>query len=52
VLAPHIASASIDTRREMSMLAAQNAVAALEGRRPATLLNSELWNARSAPTGS
>ena len=28
-LAPHIASASIDTRREMSMLAARNAVAAL-----------------------
>jgi len=44
VLAPHIASASIDTRREMSMLAAQNAVAALEGRRPKTLLNPVLWN--------
>ena len=27
VLAPHIASASVDTRREMSMLAARNAVA-------------------------
>lgn len=44
VLAPHIASASIDTRREMSMLAAENAVAALEGRRPKTLLNPELWD--------
>ncbi len=44
VLAPHIASASVDTRREMSMLAARNAVAALEGRRPATLLNPEVWN--------
>jgi len=52
VLAPHIASASIDTRREMSMLAALNAVAALEGRRPATLLNPELWNERSVPKGS
>lgn len=52
VLAPHIASASIDTRREMSMLAARNAVAALEGQRPATLLNPELWNARSVPKGS
>ena len=31
VLAPHIASASIDTRREMSMLAVHNAVAALQG---------------------
>lgn len=45
VLAPHIASASIDTRREMSMLAARNAVAALEGRRPETLLNPEVWKA-------
>jgi len=52
VLAPHIASASIDTRREMSMLAARNAVAALEGERPATLLNPELWNARSVRRGS
>ena len=39
VLAPHIASASVDTRRRMSMMAAENAVAALEGRRPANLLN-------------
>ena len=52
VLAPHIASASIDTRREMSMLAARNAVAALEGRRPATLLNPEAWDARSVPKES
>jgi len=52
VLAPHIASASIDTRREMSMLAARNAVAALEGRRPATLLNPEAWAARSVPKES
>jgi lactate dehydrogenase-like 2-hydroxyacid dehydrogenase len=43
VVAPHIGSASIDTRRAMSMLAAENAVAALEGRRPPTLLNPELW---------
>ena len=50
VLAPHIASASIDTRREMSMLAARNAVAALEGRRPETLLNPELWVAGNDKT--
>jgi lactate dehydrogenase-like 2-hydroxyacid dehydrogenase len=43
VLAPHIASASVDTRRRMSMMAAENAVAALEGRRPANLLNPEAW---------
>jgi glyoxylate reductase len=43
VVAPHIASASVDTRRKMSMMAAENAVAALEGRRPANLLNPEAW---------
>ena len=52
VVAPHIASASVDTRREMSMLAARNAVAALEGRRPPTLLNPELWDSVSSPKGS
>ncbi len=43
VVAPHIASASVDTRRRMCMMAAENAVAALEGRRPPHLLNPELW---------
>ena len=47
VLAPHIASASVDTRREMSMLAARNVVGALEGQRPFTLLNPELWDSLS-----
>lgn len=52
VLEPHIASASVDTRREMSMLAARNAVAALEGRRPFTLLNPELWDSVSRRKGA
>ncbi len=43
VLAPHIGSASIETRRRMSLLAAENAVAALEGRRPPNLLNPDAW---------
>ena len=42
VLAPHIASASVATRRRMSMMAAENAAAALEGRRPANVLNPEV----------
>ncbi|MDX2154314.1 MAG: D-glycerate dehydrogenase [Bryobacteraceae bacterium] len=46
VVAPHIASASVDTRRKMSMMAAENAVAALAGRRPANLLNPEALAAR------
>ena len=43
VLAPHIGSASVETRRGMSMIAVENAVAALEGRRPANLLNPAVW---------
>jgi lactate dehydrogenase-like 2-hydroxyacid dehydrogenase len=43
VLTPHIGSASIDTRRRMSMLAAENCAAALEGRRPPTLVNAGVW---------
>lgn len=43
VLAPHIASASVATRRRMSTMAAENAVAALEGRRPPNLVNPDVW---------
>jgi gluconate 2-dehydrogenase len=44
VLAPHIGSASVDTRRKMTMIAAENALAALARRRPANLLNPEVWD--------
>jgi lactate dehydrogenase-like 2-hydroxyacid dehydrogenase len=43
VLAPHIASASVTTRRRMSTMAAENVLAALAGKRPPNLLNPELW---------
>lgn len=43
VLAPHIGSASVETRRKMSMLAAENCAAALAGRRPPNLLNASAW---------
>ncbi len=43
VLAPHIASASVETRRRMSTMAAENAAAAIEGTRPPNLLNPESW---------
>lgn len=52
VLAPHIASASIDTRREMSMMAALNALAALRGERPPNLVNADLWGSSRARTGA
>jgi lactate dehydrogenase-like 2-hydroxyacid dehydrogenase len=43
VLAPHIASASVRTRRRMCTMAAENVIAALTGQRPPNLLNAELW---------
>lgn len=43
VLAPHIASASYATRRRMSVMAAENAAAALAGRRPPNLVNPGVW---------
>jgi glyoxylate reductase len=41
ILAPHIASATIDTRTKMAAMAARNAVAAVEGRRPPNALNAD-----------
>ena len=41
VLAPHIASASLETRTKMACMAAENAIALLQGRRPANVLNPE-----------
>jgi gluconate 2-dehydrogenase len=46
-LAPHIASASRDTRRKMSVMAAENALAAVEGRCPPNLLNPDAVCKRS-----
>jgi glyoxylate reductase len=40
---PHLGSATVDTRLAMGMLAVENLIAALEGRRPPTLLNPEAW---------
>ena len=46
VLTPHIASASIPTRRAMSNLAVDNLIAALTGGTPLTPLNAELLDAQ------
>lgn len=42
VLVPHLGSATVETRTAMGMLAAQNLVAALEGRRPPSVVNPEV----------
>ena len=42
VLAPHLGSASIETRTKMAMIAAENAVAFFAGQRPPTILNPDV----------
>ena len=44
VLAPHIASASMETRTAMALMAAENVLAALRGERPPNLLNPEAYD--------
>ena len=43
VIAPHIASATKETRGAMARIAAENVIAALEGRKPPTIVNPEVW---------
>ncbi len=42
VLAPHIASASLETRTKMACMAAENVVALFAGKRPTNILNPEI----------
>src|SRR6516162_4864455 len=42
VLAPHLASASIETRTKMAVMAASNVVALFKGHRPANMLNPDI----------
>lgn len=42
VLAPHLGSASIETRTRMALIAAENAIAFFAGQRPPTILNPEV----------
>lgn len=41
---PHIGSATLQTRTDMCMFAAENVVAALKGERPPALINTEIWS--------
>jgi glyoxylate reductase len=45
VLAPHIASASLETRTKMACIAAENVVALFMGQRPPNVLNPEVLKA-------
>ncbi|MGH9704254.1 MAG: 2-hydroxyacid dehydrogenase, partial [Candidatus Acidiferrales bacterium] len=42
ILAPHIASASVETRTKMAVMAAENVVALFHGKRPPNALNPEV----------
>jgi glyoxylate reductase len=46
VLAPHLGSATVETRFAMGMLAVDNVLAAIHGERPPSLLNPEVWDRR------
>jgi len=45
VLAPHIASASLETRTKMACIATENVVALFTGQRPPNILNPEVLKA-------
>src|SRR3984893_12363347 len=45
VLAPHLASASLETRTKMACMAAENVVALFKGRKPPNILNPEVLKA-------
>jgi glyoxylate reductase len=47
VVIPHLGSATVETRDAMGLLAAENLIAGLEGKRPPTLLNPDVWESRS-----
>jgi glyoxylate reductase len=43
VLAPHLASASVETRTKMAVMAAQNVVSLFHGQRPPNMLNPDVF---------
>ncbi len=46
VLAPHLASASLETRTKMACMAATNVTSLFAGKRPPNLLNPEIWEGK------
>jgi glyoxylate reductase len=43
VLLPHLGSATLETRARMAVLAAENLIAGLKGKRPPNIVNAEAW---------
>jgi glyoxylate reductase len=50
VLLPHLGSATLRTRSNMSRIAAENVIAVLEGRRPPNLINSLAFSGTDSPS--
>ncbi len=50
VLAPHMASATVEARTEMAKLVAENVLDFVSGRRPRTLVNPEVWEDVGRPS--
>jgi phosphoglycerate dehydrogenase-like enzyme len=48
VLTPHVASNTVETRRAMALMAAENVVRVLRGERPLGLINPEAWRGSTA----
>jgi len=46
IVAPHIASASVETRAKMALMAVDNLLAALGGQRPPNFVNPDVWERR------
>jgi glyoxylate reductase len=51
LVTPHLASATAQTRTRMALIAVQNAIATLQGERPACLINSEVWDSKVISVG-
>lgn len=52
MVTPHVASATLQTRTRMALIAAQNLIDALRGERPRFLVNAELWGGRALEVGA
>jgi glyoxylate reductase len=50
VLLPHLGSATLRTRSNMSRIASENVIAVLEGRRPPNLVNPDAWLGADFPS--
>ncbi|MCP5096208.1 MAG: D-glycerate dehydrogenase [Chloroflexi bacterium] len=43
IVAPHVGSATIETRQKMAFMAVNNAIQAVQGNRPPNILNPDVW---------